>query len=75
MGERIALIDTGRFWGSFFSSIYQGSIEIDSKDRLRDELVSRYGQEIFLISKPQMNYLASIVRPKLEAKINQYLSS
>ena len=75
MGERIALIDTGQFWNSFFSSIYQGSIEIDSKDRLRDELVGRYREEIFLISKTQMNYLASIVQPKLKTKINEYLSS
>jgi hypothetical protein len=74
MGERIALIDTGRFWGSFFSSIYQGSIEVDAKDRLRDELVGRYGEEIFLISKSQMDYLASLVRPKLTIKINQHMS-
>jgi hypothetical protein len=75
MGERIALIDTGRFWKSFFSSIYQGAIEVDAKDRLRDELVERYGEEIFLISPKQMSYLAGLVRPKLEARINQYLSA
>lgn len=73
MGERIALIDTGEFWQSFFATIYQGTIEIDAKDWKRDRLVERYGEEIFMLSKSQMDYLASKVRPLLEAKINAYL--
>ena len=48
LGSRIALIDTGEFWKSFFTTIYQGSIEIDAKDWKRDRLVERYGEEIFI---------------------------
>jgi len=75
MGERIALIDTGEFWKSMFANIYDGSIIVDSKDWKRDMLVDRYGDEIFLISKTQMEYLASLVNPLLNAKIKQFLEN
>lgn len=74
MGNRIALIDRGQFWASFFLNVYQGSIIVDADDKKRDMLVERYGDEIFLISKKQMEYLSTLVRPLLMAKINQYLA-
>ena len=75
MGERIALIDTGRFWDSMFSNIYKESIMVDSKDWKRDMLVEQYGNEIFLISEKQMSYLADLVRPHFFAKVNEILAS
>jgi len=74
MGERIALIDTGEFWKSFFTEVGENFISIDSKDWKRDELVQRYGDEIFLISKPQMSELATLVRPILKRKIDQHFA-
>jgi hypothetical protein len=75
MGERIALIDTGEFWKSFFTELGENFISIDAKDWKRDELVSRYGEEIFLISKPQMSELASLVKPLLKAKTDAHFNA
>ena len=74
MGERIALIDTGEFWQSMFSYIGSGMIEVGAKDWKESTLIDRYGEEILLISKPQMSHLADLVRPKLTAKIQQFLA-
>lgn len=74
MGDRIALIDRGDFWRSFFVDVSGGLIKIDAASLLRDELVKRYTDAIFLISKKQMEYLSTLVRPILMAKINQYLA-
>lgn len=71
-GERISLIDYGDFWGSMFSYVGQGMIEVSSKDWKESMLVQEYGESIFLISKTQMQHLASLVRPKLDAKIAQH---
>jgi hypothetical protein len=75
MGERIALIDTGEFWKSFFTELGENFISIDAKDWKRDELVSRYGEEIFLISKPQMSELASLVKPLLKVKTDAHFTA
>jgi len=74
MSDRIALIDTGEFWQSFFTELGENFISIDAKDWKRDELVQRYGAEIFLISKPQMSELATLVRPILKRKIDQHFA-
>ena len=74
MGDRIALIDRGDFWKSFFLNMYQGSIIIDADDKKRDRLVDRFTDAIFLLSPKSMEYLSTLVRPLLMAKINQYLA-
>ena len=73
-GERISLIDYGDFWSSMFTYIGQGMIEVSAKDWKESMLVERYGENIFLISKTQMQHLAGLVRPKLEAKITSYMA-
>lgn len=74
MGQFIALIDTGEFWKSMFTEIKEGLISVDAKDWKRNELVQRYGEEIFMISDTQFKYLSSRVEPYLQAKITQYLA-
>lgn len=73
-GERISLIDYGDFWNGMFAFIGQGMIEVGSKDWKESMLIQEYGENIFLISKTQLEYLSSLVRPQLEAKITQYLA-
>ena len=71
-GPRISLIEYGDFWQSMFSYVGQGMIEVGSKDWKESMLVKEYNPNIFLISKTQMQHLASLVRPKLDAKIRQH---
>lgn len=72
MGNFIALIDTGEFWKSMFTTIKQGLISVDAKDWKRNELVQRYGESIFQISDTQFKYISTLVEPRLKAKIDQF---
>jgi len=75
MGERIALIDTGEFWNSMFLEVINGSFSVDSKDWKRDELVVRYGEEIFLVSDKQLEHIASLAYPLLKQEIARIYST
>jgi hypothetical protein len=75
LGDRIALIDTGEFWNSIFATAYKGSVEIDAKDWKRDELVARYDEEIFLLSKESLEELSELVHTELKRRWNEHISS
>jgi hypothetical protein len=75
LGDRIALIDTGEFWNSIFATAYKGSVEIDAKDWKRDELVARYDEEIFLLSKESLEELSELVHTELKIRWNEHISS
>lgn len=75
LGDRIALIDTGEFWNSIFATAYKGSVEIDAKDWKRDELVARYDEEIFLLSKESLEELSELVHTELKKRWNEHISS
>ncbi len=75
LGDRIALIDTGEFWDSIFATAYKGSVEIDAKDWKRDELVARYDEEIFLLSKESLEELSELIHTELKKRWNEHISS
>ncbi len=75
LGDRIALIDTGEFWDSIFATAYKGSVEIDAKDWKRDELVARYDEEIFLLSKESLEELSELIHIELKKRWNEHISS
>lgn len=75
LGDRIALIDTGEFWNSIFATAYKGSVEIDAKDWKRDELIARYDEEIFLLSKESLEELSELVHTELKKRWNEHISS
>ncbi len=75
LGDRIALIDTGDFWESIFATAYKGSVEIDAKDWKRDELVARYDEEIFLLSKESLEELSELIHTELKKRWNEHISS
>lgn len=75
LGDRISLIDTGDFWESIFATAYKGSVEIDAKDWKRDELVARYDEEIFLLSKESLEELSELVHTELKIRWNEHISS
>ena len=69
MGERIALIDTGDFWNAMFLEVINGTFSIDSKDWKRDELVVRYGEEIFMLSDKQAEHIAGLAFPIIQEEV------
>lgn len=75
LGDRIALIDTGEFWNSIFATAYKGSVEIDAKDWKRDDLVARYDEEIFLLSKESLEELSELIHTELKKRWNEHISS
>lgn len=72
LGDRIALIDTGEFWKSIFATAYKGSVEIDAKDWKRDELIARYGDEVFLLAEDSLEELSKLVFTKLKQRWNDF---
>lgn len=74
MGERIALIDTGEFWQSMFATPYDGMVEVDAKDWKRDELVERYGEEIFQLLPAQWKHIYSLAETEYKHRVYQWLN-
>ena len=74
LGDRISLIDTGDFWESIFATAYKGSVEIDAKDWKRDELIARYGDEVFLLADDSLEEISKLVYTKLKQRFNEHFS-
>ena len=74
LGDRIALIDTGEFWESIFATAYNGSVEIDAKDRKRDELIARYGDNVFLLAEDSLEEISKLVFTQLKKRFNEHFS-
>lgn len=57
--KRIQLYDTGAFRGSIFATNNGSSVEVSSKNYLKDELVSRYSDSIFKLNDINFDNLIS----------------
>jgi len=72
--DRVTLRDTGDFHGSFYVEANNDGFRIDAKDWKRDELVRKYGSQIFGLNDENKNELAhEIMLPDLINKIRQTL--
>lgn len=72
--DRVTLRDTGDFHGSFFVEANNEGFRIDAKDWKRDELVQKYGMQIFGLNDENMNELAhQVMLPELINKVKETL--
>jgi hypothetical protein len=72
--DRVTLKDTGDFYESFFISADNEGFFIDATDWKRDELVEKYGAEIFGLTDKNKTYLAKeILLPELINKTKETL--
>lgn len=69
MGERIALIDTGKFWQSLISGVIGGNLIIDDKEQsLLKELESRYGDKIISLTKESRSKLLLLMIDNIQQR-------
>ena len=72
--DRVTLRDTGDFHSSFFVEANNEGFRIDAKDWKRDELVQKYGMQIFGLNDENMNELAhQVMLPELINKVKETL--
>lgn len=72
--DRVTLKDTGDFHASFVLRADNDGFEIDATDWKRDELVDKYGKQIFGLNDENKSYVArEILLPELIERIRQTL--
>lgn len=74
MGRRIALIDTGDFWGSMWAKAENGNLTIFADDYKTIMLAERYGDKIFGLDPENHDLLKFRLFEILKPKINSYLN-
>jgi hypothetical protein len=72
-GGLISLYDSGDFWGAFWAKAYNNQLNMWSDDFKTQELVSRYGEQIFGLNDENFNALGNVLADKLKIRIGQYL--
>lgn len=74
--KHIDLFDKGDFQGDFYIDIKSDSAVIDSKDAKRDELVERWGIELFGVNdENKQDFIDQILLPNLLIKLNLLIKS
>ena len=69
--KHVDLFDKGNFQGDFYIDIKSDSAVIDSKDSKRDELVERWGIELFGVNNEnKQDFIDQILLPNLLIKLN-----
>jgi len=71
----ISLHETGEFWSLFWAKAESGKLIMSSKDKKTDELISRYGESIFGLTKSNFEILGEKIMPLLRQKITTYLKA
>lgn len=74
-GELIALYDTGNFWKGFWAIATDGKLELLSSDSKTNELISRYGENIFGLTESNFEILGEKIMPQLKQKVINYLKA
>lgn len=74
--KHVDLFDKGDFQGDFYIDIKSDSAVIDSKDAKRDELVERWGIELFGVNdENKQDFIDQILLPNLLNKLNLLIKS
>ena len=72
--DRVTLKDTGDFHASFIIRADNESFELDATDWKRDDLVEKYGRQIFGLTDENKSYIShEILLPELTEKTRQKL--
>lgn len=74
-GSLIALYDTGDFWKGFWAIANDGKLELLSSDRKTNELIARYGDDIFGLTKSNFEILGEKIMPQLRQKVINFLKA
>lgn len=74
LGERIALIDTGEYWSSFYSAALRGELLVGAKDWKHEMLVERYGESILKVGQDNLEILCNEIFPKIQKRVNEWLT-
>jgi hypothetical protein len=72
--DRVTLKDTGDFYSDMFLDVRDNDFVIDSADSKTDELLKKYGEEIFgLTEKNQDQYVEENLEPVFQERIQKAL--
>ena len=72
--DRVTLRDTGDFHNSFFVKFGKDGFAIDATDSKRNDLVSKYGKQIFGLTQESKTYVSNeILKPELLDEIKAIL--
>lgn len=65
---------TGRFWSNMYLDTNKFPAHIDSRDSKRNDLVSKYGSNIFGLQKTRMAQFVSACKPGIQKGFKRFVS-
>ena len=62
--DRVTLYDTGDFYESVFTAVFDNAFDLEAKDPKTEELKQKYGDDILGLTPENLSLLLSVIKPQ-----------